>query len=86
MAKPISPQPSHRPATSDDVKSVLGNLEESKLLEIMTLQPTIDEVEQASVWLGGDADIYEAGPALKGIASQIVSILTANEEENSEAR
>ncbi len=86
MAKPMAPERSRRPATSDDVKSVLGDLDESKLLEIMALRPTVAELEQASAWLGGDADIYGAEPALKGIASQIVSILTVDEEERSEAR
>jgi hypothetical protein len=86
MAKRTPSLGSAGPATSDDVKSMLGNVDESKLLAIMELRPTIADVEQALVWLGGDADIYDAEPALRGIASQIVSILTADEEEISEAR
>jgi hypothetical protein len=33
------------------------------------------------MWLSGDLDVIAAGEPLKGIASQIVTILTANEEE-----
>jgi hypothetical protein len=33
------------------------------------------------MWLGGDPDLFGAAEPLKGIASQIVTILTASEEE-----
>ena len=69
------------PATHEKVKRILGDLDETKLLPIMALRPTVKDVEEAAVWLGGDPDVFGAGPPLKGIASQIVTILTANEEE-----
>ncbi len=75
-----------KPATHDDVKSILGDLDESKLLPIMALRPTIADVEEASLWLGGDVDVFGAGPPLKGKASQIVTILTAGEEEEEAPR
>ena len=68
-------------ATHDDVKSVLGDLDESKMLPILALRPTVADLEAASAWLGGDADVFGAAEPLKGIASQIVTILTADEEE-----
>jgi hypothetical protein len=67
-------------ATTDDVARILGNLDLSKMLPIMELRPTIADIEEASMWLGGDRDVF--GPGLiKDIASQIVTILTADEEE-----
>jgi hypothetical protein len=72
---------SRRPATHDDVESILGNLDETKMLPILALRPTIADVEQASIWLAGDPDVFGAAEPLKGIASQIVTILTADEEE-----
>lgn len=69
------------PATSDDIQRILGHLDEAKLLEIIALHPTILDVEEASLWLAGDSDVYGAEPPLKGVASAIVTILTANEEE-----
>ncbi len=60
-----------------------GDLDDSKMLPILALQPTIADVEQASVWLGGDPDIFGTGEPLKSTASQIVTILTADEEEES---
>ena len=71
----------HKPATHDDVKSVLGDLDATKLLPIMALEPTVADLEEAAMWLGGDPDVFEAGQPLKGIANQIVTILTADEEE-----
>jgi hypothetical protein len=70
------------PATHDDVKSILGNLDETKLLPILALRPTLADVEEASIWLGGDADIFGASEQLSAAASQIVAILTADENED----
>jgi hypothetical protein len=71
----------HGFATSDDVARILGNLDETKMLSILALRPTIADVEEASIWLGGDRDVFGPGEPLKGIASRIVTILTAEEEE-----
>lgn len=68
-------------ATSDDVARILGNLDPTKMLPIMALQPTIADVEEASMWLAGDRDVFGPGLPIKGIASRIVTILTADEEE-----
>ena len=68
-------------AIHDDVKSILGNLDETKMLSILALNPTVADLEAASIWLAGDADVFGAGKPPKGVASQIVTILTAEEEE-----
>lgn len=68
-------------ATSDDIISILGPLDQDKLIEIISLQPTVAEVEQASIWLSGDTDVFGAATPVKGKASHIVTILTADEQE-----
>ena len=68
-------------ATDADVTSILGNLDSDKLLAILSLHPTVAEVEEASIWLSGDADVFGANEPVKGNASHIVTILTAEEEE-----
>ena len=68
-------------ATTDDVARILGNLDPTKMLPIMELRPTILDIEEASMWLAGDRDVFGPGLPLQGIASQIVAILTADEEE-----
>lgn len=68
-------------ATRDDIKSILGDLDPAEILEIIALRPTVADIEQASVWLEGDPDVFGAGEPIKGVASDIVTILTENEEE-----
>ncbi len=72
----------HALATHDDVKSVLGDLDDDKMLAIMALRPTIMDVEEASMWLSGDTDVFGPGRPLKDIAGQIVTLLTADEVED----
>ena len=68
-------------ATQDDIRGILGDIEPAEMLTIISLRPTIADIEQASVWLEGDPDVFGAGDVVKGVASEIVAILTENEEE-----
>lgn len=68
-------------AAANDIRRILGALDEAKLLAIMALRPTIANVEEASLWLAGDPDVHGAGQPLKPVAGEIVAILTAEEEE-----
>ena len=68
-------------ATHDDIQGILGNLDPAQMLAIMSLRPTVADIEEASVWLEGDTDVFGAAEPIKGVASDIVTILTENEEE-----
>jgi hypothetical protein len=68
-------------ATQNDIKGVLGDIDPAEMLAIMSLRPTLADIEQASVWLEGDPDVFGAGMAVQGVASEIIGILTENEEE-----
>lgn len=68
-------------AIADDVRGILGALDGDKVVAIMALQPTVTDLEHASLWLAGDTDVFGPGKALEPIARQIVDILTADEEE-----
>jgi hypothetical protein len=70
-------------ASPDDIRRIIANLDDEKLLEIMALQPTVLDVEEASLWLAGDSDVFGAGKPLGSIAGEIVAILTADQEEES---
>ncbi|MCW5688007.1 MAG: hypothetical protein KIT76_05620 [Pseudolabrys sp.] len=69
-------------ATRDDVTSILGPLEIDQMLAILALHPTVAEVEQASLWLAGDPDVFGAEPPIKGAAAEIVGIVAANDEDD----
>ncbi len=71
-------------AAPEDIRRILGDLDDAKLLDIMALRPTIVDVEEAALWLAGDSDIFGAGRPLKPVAGEIVAILTVDEEEEEE--
>jgi hypothetical protein len=68
-----------RHATAEDVAIILGHLDATVMVPIMELRPTFADIEEASMWLG--SDMSEPAPPLTGVASRIVTISTANEEE-----
>lgn len=68
-------------ATQRDIEAILGELDTAQVLAIMALRPTVADLEQASLWLEGDPDIFEPGEPIKGVASEVVTILTESEEE-----
>ena len=70
-------------ATRNDITGVLGDIDPADVLAILSLRPTVADLEQASVWLEGDPDVFGAGEPVQGVASEIVAILTENEEEES---
>jgi hypothetical protein len=71
-------------ASTKDIRAVLGALNESDLLEIVRLQPTIRDVEEAATWLSGDRDIFGAGEPLSDIAAEIVDVLSSGEEDEAQ--
>ena len=68
-------------ASSADIRSILATVDESALLEILALRPTIRDVEEAAMWLSGDRDIFGAGEPLKDVVAEIVAVLAPNTEE-----
>jgi hypothetical protein len=69
------------PALADDLRRILGALDSDKAVAIMALRPTIMDVEEASLWLAGDTDVFGAGKPLNPVAGKVVDILTADEDE-----
>jgi hypothetical protein len=86
MSKQVSKQAADMakttaPAAADDVRRILGALDGDKVVAIVALQPTVADIEEASLWLAGDADVFGAGQPLTPVAGRIVDILTADEDE-----
>ncbi|MCP4779469.1 MAG: hypothetical protein ABUJ98_11935 [Hyphomicrobium sp.] len=84
MAAAVTSNPGQRgaQATAEDVKRIIGDIEDPKVLEILNLEPTIVELEEVVVGAAGDVDILgKEGHQLTAVAYQIVEILTAGEEE-----
>lgn len=68
-------------ASSAEIRAILGALDASDVLEIAALHPTVRELEEAAAWLSGDRDIFGAGEPLRGIAAEIVAVLTPDDED-----
>ena len=68
-------------ASAGDITRILGQADTAKLLEIMGLRPTLRDIEQASMWLAGDTDVFGPGQPLLSTAGSIVAILTAEDDE-----
>jgi hypothetical protein len=70
------------PITQDDLRAVLGDIGDAKVLQILALDPTPAELEEAAIWATGDGDLLaKSGKPLSGKTAEIVDILTADEEE-----
>jgi len=68
--------------SADQLRAIVGDIDEVKFIEILELRPSLNEVEQAAVWAVGDGDVLaKEGRPLTGKVAEIVEILTADEEE-----
>ena len=74
------PNSGGKAATNADITGIMGPIDSDKLLQILSLHPTVAEVEEAAMWLSGDPDVFDANLP-KGNVSDIVTILTVEEEE-----
>jgi hypothetical protein len=64
-----------------ELKTIVGNIDETQLVEILKLQPTLAELEEAVAWASGDGDIVgREGHTMTDKVSAIVDILTAEDE------
>ncbi len=71
-----------RRATQQDVKSIIGDIDQADLLSIMELRPTIKDLEDASMWLSGDPDVFGSAAPLKDVPERIVEILRPEEDDD----
>ena len=70
-----------------ELRAIVGDVGEAKIIEILELRPTVAEVEEAVVWATGDGDLLgKSGRPLSPMASAIAEVLTADEEESPPAR
>jgi hypothetical protein len=46
-----------RPAASDDVRRVLGDVDDAKVAAILTLKPSLADLEDVAICMAGDQDI-----------------------------
>lgn len=79
---PVVSDPQHVAISQDELRRILGDLDEDKIIEILGLRPSIADLEEAAVWATGDGDVLaRSGRPLAGIVARIVDILATEEDE-----
>ena len=69
-------------ASAEDIERLLGGIGDAKAADILALQPTLAELEEAVLWFTGDGDMLaKEGRPLAGKAAAIFDILTADEDD-----
>ena len=66
----------------EDLKKILGDMDDATAIAILDMHPTISQVEQACFWANGQVDML--GPeqrASESVVAQIFDILTADDED-----
>ena len=69
-------------ATFDDVRHVLGEVEDTIIAEILSVRPTYRDLSEAAIWAHGDSDlaVRERGELTAG-ALAVAEILVRAEED-----
>jgi hypothetical protein len=70
-------------ATTADIRRLFGDTSDQVVSEILSLQPTLADLEKAAQWVAGDRDLDQAeGQVLKGVSGEIVTLLAVEDDEN----
>jgi hypothetical protein len=69
-------------ATAEDVRRILGELDDTTVVSILALQPSVGQIEAARLWLNGSGDVLaKEGRPLDGVVAAIFDMLDVDEEE-----
>jgi hypothetical protein len=68
----------------EELRRILGDIDDVKVVEILALNPSLNDVEEAAAWLIGNRDVLaKDGRTLTSAANAIVELLAPDEEEPS---
>lgn len=71
----------------EDIRRIVGELDDQRITEILALEPTAAELMQAITWLSDDDAVrHEATAMPAGRAAQICEILAADDMEEEDQR
>jgi hypothetical protein len=83
----LLPDGADRPATREDLRRILGELEDPRIIDVLELHPTVADLEAAAICLAGDQDVLgKEGHAVSPLANQVVDILSDDEEDDPQQR
>lgn len=83
---PVPADPA-RIATAEDVRHVLGAIEDITITQILAMQPTYHELAEAAIWSRGDGHLAaREAKDLSAAALAIASILVEEDEGEGQER
>ena len=75
----MSERASH-PVTQQDIKSILGSVDDASVTAIIAIGPSVSELEEAVAWASGESDVMgELERPLEGAVARVYDILTRDE-------
>lgn len=76
-----------RQATAEDVRRMVGEVDDTVVVEILSNRPTLRELTDAAIWARGDGDLLaRERKELSAAAVSVAEILTREEEEEIDDR
>jgi phosphoglycolate phosphatase-like HAD superfamily hydrolase len=75
--------PEHEPRrlTPQDVRHILGDLDDAKIAAILATEATPEELEEAAAWASGESDVMgDLERPLEGVVATVYDILMTGEE------
>ena len=75
--------PEHKPRhlTPQDVRHILGDLDDAKIAAILATEATPEELEEVAAWASGESDVMgELERPLEGVVATVYDILMTGED------
>jgi hypothetical protein len=74
-------EPRTRKLTQQDVRDIVGDLDDAKIAAILATGASPEELEEAAAWAAGESDVMgDLERPLDGVVAGLYEILTADEE------
>lgn len=72
--------PTPEPIGEEELRRILVDLDDAKVLQILEVAPTVAELEEANLWASGEGDVLDrSGHPLVGNVARVYEILTRDE-------
>ena len=81
MATQNQPQTDIRTATRDDIRHVLGAIDDAMVVKILSKKPSFEDLSDAAIWVRGDGDLIARDQLeLSATARAIAEVLARDAE------
>lgn len=78
---PKTGKPAGGTLSAEEIRRIVGDISDARVLAILDLEVSRDELEQAVAWAEGQSDVLgELEQPLSGVIGEVHEILTAGED------